>query len=161
MGGHLQVADESIGGLRVKKAVDIEALLIENEAGTFGSDTLVSAKSSTSAGSSIMGIAYVPAPDVQDRKALSTYQLFANETDAGLDLMNNPGSGSLSETALSGRCEFAFRYHHRDTVNTARMSLGESHNRLTFVGVNDVEFTEPVASPSDLIAYFGIEGQPI
>lgn len=76
MGGHLQVADESVGGLRVKKAVDTKALLIENEAGTFGSDTLVSAESSTSAGSSIMGIAYVPAPDVQDRKALSTYQLF-------------------------------------------------------------------------------------
>lgn len=32
-GGHLQVADESVGGLRVKKAVDTKALLIESEAG--------------------------------------------------------------------------------------------------------------------------------
>lgn len=55
-GGHLQVADESYGGLRVKKAVDMEALLIESEAGEFGSDTLVAAQSSTSTGSSITGL---------------------------------------------------------------------------------------------------------
>lgn len=74
--GHLQVADESIDGLQVKKAVDTETLLLEGEAGEGGCDTLVSARTSNGPGSSIMGIAYVPAPDVQDRKALSTYQLF-------------------------------------------------------------------------------------
>lgn len=66
--------------------------------------------------------------------------------------MNNPGSGSLSETALSGRCEFAFRYHNHDTVNTAGMSLGESHDRLTFLGVNQLQFTEP-ALDRDFMAY--------
>lgn len=66
----------------MKKAVDMETLLIENEAGTFGSDTLVSAESSTSTGSSIRGFAYVPAPDLEDRKLLNIYQLSANETDA-------------------------------------------------------------------------------
>lgn len=134
----------------------MEALLIESEAGEFGYDTLVTAQSSTSTGSFIMGIAYVPAPDVQDRKALSTYRLSAEETDARLELTNRPGSGSLSETALSGRCEFAFRYHHYDTINIAEISLGESHDRLTFLGVNQLQFTEP-ALDSDFNAYFGID----
>lgn len=130
----------------------MEALLIESEAGEFGSDTLVTAQSSTSTGSSITGIAYVPAADVQDRKALSTYRLFATQENSELALVNNPGSGLLFETDLSRRCEFAFRYHHRDTVNIAGMSLGESHDRLTFLGVNNLQFTEP-ALDRDFMAY--------
>lgn len=156
MGGHLQVADDSLDGLKVKKAVDMETLLIENEAGTFGSDTLVTAQSSTSTGSSIRGFAYVPAPDLEDRKLLSTYQLSATQENSELALVNNPGSGLLFETDLSGRCEFAFRYHHRDTVNIAGMSLGESYDRLTFLGVNNIGFTEP-ALDKDFMAYFEIE----
>ena len=140
----------------MKRAVDTETLLLEGEASEYGYDTLVSAQSSTSTGSSIRGIAYVPAPDVQDRKILSTYRLSAEETDARLELMNRSGSGSLSETALSGRCEFAFRYHHYDTINIAEISLGESHDRLTFLGVNQSQFTEP-ALDSDFNAYFGID----
>lgn len=140
----------------MKRAVDTETLLIESEASEFGSDTLVTAQSSTSSGSYITGIAYVPAPDVQDRKVLSAYRLSATQKNSKLALVNKPGSGLLFETDLSGRCEFAFKYHHYDAVNIAGMSLGESHDRLTLVGVNNTEFTEP-ALDRDFMAYFEIK----
>lgn len=162
-GGHLQVADESFGDLQVKKAVDMESLLIENEAGEFGSDTLVSAQSSTSAGSYIMGIAYVPAPDVQDREFLTIYSLSATAGNSQLELVNQSPFPTRSEgtesnpertTILSGECELSFGYRQSDIHNTAMMSLGSSYDRLTFVGVNNVKFTEP-ASNTDFRAYFG------
>lgn len=139
----------------MKKAVDIETLLIESEAGEYGYETLVSARTSNGACSSIMGIAYVPAPDVQDRKVLSTYQLSATQENSKLELVNPTDSRSLFETVLTGNCEFAFRYSYYGRLNIAGMSLGESHDRLTFLGVNNIEFTEP-ASDSDFMAYFGI-----
>lgn len=153
----------------MKKAVDMETLLIENETIENGCTTLVSAQTSTVGGSLIAGMSYEPAPDFQNRKVLSTYELSANETDAELQLVSQSALPTRSERessparaiVLSADCRVNFEYSAYDVHNRASISLGSEYDRLTFFGVTDVEFTEPVASPSDLIAYFEIEGQPI